>query len=183
VPHKYALFGASGGEGVSCRAVGGANGGASGSFGGGADNGDGGRAGGKADSGRKGANWPVAATKECWVINPGISPKVIVKRIREGSAAVAAADTAAPQEIQAGEPLPGLRPIPAAGRAAAETKTSPLAAAPRSAVSAAAAQGKRKASTGVAEGSQKRKKSSPVKNCLISKYLIMSMHLINVQMY
>jgi hypothetical protein len=129
------------------------------------------------------ANWPVAATKECWVINPGISPKVIVKRIREGSAVVAAAEAATPQEIQAGEPLPGLGPIPAAGRAAAETKTSPLAAAPRSAVSAAAAQGKRKASTGVAEGAQKREKSSPVKNCLISKYLIMSMHLINVQMY
>ncbi len=109
------------------------------------------------------ANGPVAATRECWVINPGISPKVIVKRIREGSAVVAAAEAATPQEIQAGEPLPGLGPIPAAGRAAAETKTSPLAAVPRPAVSAAAAQGKRKASTGVAEGSRKRKKSSPVK--------------------
>jgi hypothetical protein len=51
-----------------------------------------------------------------------------------------------------------------AGQAAAETKTSPLAAVPRPAVLAAAtAQGKRKASTGVAEGSRKKKKSSPVK--------------------
>ncbi len=63
------------------------------------------------------ANGPVAATKECWVINPGIPPKVIVKRIREGSAA--AAEAATPWELQAGEPLPGLGPIPAAGRAAA----------------------------------------------------------------
>jgi hypothetical protein len=30
------------------------------------------------------ASGPVAAEKECWVINPGISPKVIVKRISEG---------------------------------------------------------------------------------------------------
>jgi hypothetical protein len=109
------------------------------------------------------ANGPVAVTKECWVINPGIFPKVIVKRIREGSAVVAAAEAATPQEIQAGEPLPGLGPIPVAGRAAAEIRTSPLAAAPRPAASAAAAQGKRNASTGVAEGSRKRKKSSPVK--------------------
>ncbi len=37
------------------------------------------------------ANGPVAATKECLVINPGISPQVIVRRIREGSAAAKAA--------------------------------------------------------------------------------------------
>jgi hypothetical protein len=42
------------------------------------------------------ANGPVAVTKECWVINPGISPKVIVKRSREGSAVVAAAEAATP---------------------------------------------------------------------------------------
>ncbi len=59
--------------------------------------------------------------------------------------------------------MPGLGPVPAAGRAAAEIKTSPFAAMPRLAVPAAAAQGKRKAGTGVAEGSRKRKKSSPVK--------------------
>jgi hypothetical protein len=107
------------------------------------------------------ANGPVAATKECWVINAGISPKVIVRRIRKGSAAAAEATTS--WELQAGEPLPGLGPILAAGRAAAEIKTPPFAATPRLAVLAVAAQGKRKASTGVAEGSQKRKKSSPVK--------------------
>ncbi len=107
------------------------------------------------------ANGPVAVPKECWVINPGISPKVIVKRIREGSAA--AAEAATSWELQAGEPLPGLGSVPAAGRAAVEIKTSPFAATPRLAVLAAAVQGKRKASTGVAEGSRKRKKSSPVK--------------------
>ncbi len=64
------------------------------------------------------ANGPVAATKECWVMNPVISPKVIVKRIHEGSA-VAAAKAATPQERQAGEPLSKLGRIPAAGRAAA----------------------------------------------------------------
>ncbi len=96
-------------------------------------------------------------------MNPVISPKVIVKRIREGSAVVAAAEAASPQERQAGEPLSERGRIPAAGRAAVELRTSPLAAAPRPAASAGAAQGKRKASSGVAEGSRKRKKSSPVK--------------------
>jgi hypothetical protein len=94
-------------------------------------------------------------------MNPGIAPKVIVKRIREGSAA--AAEAATSWELKAGEPLSEPRLIPAAGRAAAEIRTSPLAATPRLAVPAAAAQGKRKASTGLAEGSRKRKKSSPVK--------------------
>jgi hypothetical protein len=107
------------------------------------------------------ADGPVAAPKECWVMNPGIAPKVIVKRIREGSAA--AAEAATSWELKAGEPLSEPRLIPAAGRAAAEIRTSPLAATPRRAVPAAAAQEKRKASTGLAEGSRKRKKSSPVK--------------------
>jgi hypothetical protein len=107
------------------------------------------------------ADGPVAAPKECWVMNPGIAPKVIVKRIREGSAA--AAEAATSWELKAGEPLSEPRLIPAAGRAAAEIRTSPLAATPRLAVPGAAAQGKRKASTGLAEGSRKRKKSSPVK--------------------
>jgi hypothetical protein len=39
------------------------------------------------------ASGPVAVTKECWVINPGISPKVIVRRIPSGSAAAAEAAT------------------------------------------------------------------------------------------
>ncbi len=61
------------------------------------------------------ANGPVEATKECWVMNPVISPKVIVKRIRDGSAVVAAAEAATSQERQAGEPLSELGRIPAAG--------------------------------------------------------------------
>jgi hypothetical protein len=102
------------------------------------------------------ADGPVAAPKECWVMNPGIAPRVILRRLPSGSAA--AAEAAASWEIRAGEPLPELGPIPAAGRAAAETRTSPMAATPRPAVPAAAASGKRKAGTGVAEGSRKRKK-------------------------
>ncbi len=94
-------------------------------------------------------------------MNPGIAPKVIVRRLPSGSAE--AAEGATSGEIQAGEPLPGLGPIPAAGRVAAEIRTSPIAATLVLAVPATAAQGKRKASTGVAEGSRKRKKSSPVK--------------------
>jgi hypothetical protein len=95
------------------------------------------------------ADGPVAAPKECWVINPGITPKVIVRRIPSGPAAAAGA--AASWEIRAGEPVPELGSIPAAGRAAAETRTSPMAATPRLAVPAAATSGKRKAGTGVAE--------------------------------
>ncbi len=43
------------------------------------------------------ADGPVAGPKECWVINPGIAPKVIVRRIPSGSAA--AAEAAASWEI------------------------------------------------------------------------------------
>jgi uncharacterized protein len=111
------------------------------------------------------ADGPAAAPKECWVMIPGIAPKVIVREIPSGS--VAAAEAATSWEIMAGEPLPELGPIPAAGRAAAEIRTLPIAATLRLAVPAAVAQGKRKASAGVAGGSQKRKKSSPgkVKTC------------------
>jgi hypothetical protein len=99
-------------------------------------------------------------------MNPGIGPKVIVRRISSGPAA--AAEAAAPGKRQAGEPVLGLGLSPAARRAAAETKSSPVAmtskpAAPAAAAPAAAAPGKRKAKAGVTGGSQKRKKSSPVK--------------------
>jgi hypothetical protein len=107
------------------------------------------------------ADGPVAAPKECWVINPRTTPKVIVRRVPSGS--VAAAEAAASWEIRAGEPVPGLGSVPAAGRAAAETRTSPMATTSRLAAPAAAAPGKRKANAGVAGGSQKRKRSSPVK--------------------
>ncbi len=71
------------------------------------------------------ANGPVAASKECWVINPGIGPKVIVRRICNGPAA-AAAEAAASEEKGAGEPVsePGLPP--AARRAAVETESPPV---------------------------------------------------------
>jgi hypothetical protein len=108
------------------------------------------------------ANGPVAASKECWVMNPGIGPKVIVKRISSGPAAVAA-EAAASGERQAGEPVPGLGLSPAARRAAAETKSLPVATTSKPAAPAAAAPGKIKAKAGVTGGSQKRKKSSPVK--------------------
>jgi hypothetical protein len=109
------------------------------------------------------ANVPVAASKECWVLNPGIGPKVIVRRISSGPAA-AAAEAAAIEDKCAGElvPRPGLPP--AARRAAAETESPPTVTAPKPvAPAAAAAPGKRKAKAGVTGGSQKRKKSSPVK--------------------
>ncbi len=62
--------------------------------------------------------------------------------------------------IQAGEPLPGLGSIPAAGRAAADFAHCGDAKAGGASGGGAR---KRKASAGVAEGSRKRKKSSPVK--------------------
>ncbi len=76
---------------------------------------------------------------------------------------VAAAEAATLHERQAGEPLSVLGYAPAAGRVAVESVTSPPAAVPRPAASAAAKQGKRKANAGAAEGSQKKKRSSPVK--------------------
>jgi hypothetical protein len=99
------------------------------------------------------ADGPVAAPKECWVMNPGIAPRVIVRRIPSGSAA--AAEAATSWEIRAGEPLPELGLIPAAGRAAAEIRTSPIAAVPRLAVPAAATQGKRKESASVQKGHER----------------------------
>jgi hypothetical protein len=96
-------------------------------------------------------------------MNTAISPKVIVKKTREGSVVMAVAKAATPREGQAGEPLSELGCTPAARRAAAESVTPPPVAAPGPAVSAVTAQGKRKASTGGAGGSQKRKRSSPVR--------------------
>jgi hypothetical protein len=96
-------------------------------------------------------------------MNSAISPKVIVKKAREGSAVKEVGKAATPQKRQAGEPLSELGCTPAARRAAAESATLPPVAAPGPAASAAAAQGKRKANAGGAGGSQKRKRSSPVK--------------------
>jgi hypothetical protein len=106
---------------------------------------------------------PAAAQGGCWVMNSAISPKVMVKMAREGSAVKAAGKAATPQERQSGEFLSELECTPAVRRAAAKSVTPPPWAAPEPAMPAAAAQGKRKANAGGAGGSQKRKRSSPAK--------------------
>jgi hypothetical protein len=130
------------------------------------------------------ADGPVAGPKECWVINPGITPKVIVRRVPSGSAA---AEAAASWEIRAGEPVPGLGSVPAAGRAAAETRTLPMATTSRLAVPAVAAPGKRKEALVWQEGHKRgrgpHQSKSKICNGVNLEYLIMSMHLINVQVY
>jgi hypothetical protein len=109
------------------------------------------------------ANGPAAASKECWVLDPGVGPKVIMRKLSIGPAA-AAAGTAAAEVKCAGEPVSGPGLPPAARRAAAETESPPMVAASGpEPPTAAAASVKRKAKTGVTGGSQKRKKSSPVK--------------------
>jgi hypothetical protein len=109
------------------------------------------------------ANGPVAASKECWVLNPGVGSKVIVRKLSIGPAAVAA-KTAAAETKCAGEPVPGPELPPVARRAAAETESPPIMTAPGPIPpTAAVVPVKRKAEAGVTGGSQKRKKSSPVK--------------------
>jgi hypothetical protein len=109
------------------------------------------------------ADGPVAASKECWILNPGVVSKVIVKMLSIGPAA-AAAEAAATEGKCAREPMPGPGWPPVARRAAAETESPPVVTAPEPAApTAAAAPVKRKAKAGVTGGSQKRKKSSPVK--------------------
>ncbi len=108
------------------------------------------------------ANGPAAASVECWVLNPAVGPKVILKKDETGPAA-AAGETAAANAEWAGESVPGPGKPPAARQAACEAKDSPVVTAsePRLPM-AAAASVKRKAKAGVTGGSQKRKKSSPV---------------------
>jgi hypothetical protein len=109
------------------------------------------------------ANGPAAASKECWVLNPVVGPKVILSRHSVGPA-TAATGSAAAEVKCAGEPVSGPELPPAARRAAMETESPPIVTAsgpiPPMAVVASV---KRKAKTGVTGGSQKRKKSSPVK--------------------
>jgi hypothetical protein len=109
------------------------------------------------------ANGPSAASKECWVLNPGVGPKVILSRHSVGPA-TAAAGSAAAEVKCAGEPVSGPELPPAARQAAADTR-SPHAVMTSGPIppKAAAASVKRKAKTGVAGGSQRRKKYSPVK--------------------
>jgi hypothetical protein len=107
------------------------------------------------------ANVPAAASKEYWVLNAAVGPKVILKKVVIGPAATAAEAAAASAEW-AGELVPGPEMPPAARQAACEAKGSPVvtASGPRLPM-AAAAPVKRKAKAGVTGGSQKRKKSSP----------------------
>jgi hypothetical protein len=109
------------------------------------------------------ANGPEAASKECWVLNPAVGPKVTLRKISAGPTATAA-EAAAVSVKCAGEPVPGLELPPAARQVARETESLPvvMASEPRP-PTAAAAPVKRKAKAGVAGGSQKRKKSSPAK--------------------
>jgi hypothetical protein len=58
------------------------------------------------------ANGPVAASKECWVMNPGIGPKVKVRKVSSGPAA--AAEATASEDRHAGELVPGSGLPPAA---------------------------------------------------------------------
>jgi hypothetical protein len=109
------------------------------------------------------ANGPAAASKECWVLNPSVGPKVTLRKLSVGLAA-AAAGTATAGVKCAGEPVSVPELSPAARRAAAETKSPPIEAASGPIPpTAAAASVKRKAKNGVTGGSQKRKKSLPVK--------------------
>jgi hypothetical protein len=109
------------------------------------------------------ANGPAAASKECWVLNPAVGPKVTLRKLSVGLTA-AAAETAAASVKCAGEPEPGSEMPPAARRAARETESPPIVMAPGPVPpTAAAAPVKRKAKAGVTGGSQKRRKSSPAK--------------------
>ncbi len=109
------------------------------------------------------ANGPAAASKESWVLNPAVGPKVTLGKISVGPTATAA-ETAAASVKCAGESVPGSELPPAARRAAWETESLPavMASGPIP-PTAAAAPVKRKAKAGVTGGSQKRKKSSPAK--------------------
>ncbi len=103
---------------------------------------------------------PAAVSKECWVLNPAVGPKVILRKVSVGPTATAA-ETAAASVEWAGEPMPESEMTPAARQAASEAECLPVVTAsePRP-PPAVAAPVKRKAKAGVTGGSQKRKKSS-----------------------
>jgi hypothetical protein len=107
------------------------------------------------------ANGPAAASRDCWVLNPAVGPKVILRNFLAGPTATAAEIAAASVEW-AGEPVPESEMPPAARQAASEAEGLPvvMASEPRP-PTAAAAPVKRKAKAGVTGGSQKRKKPSP----------------------
>jgi hypothetical protein len=70
-------------------------------------------------------NGPAAASREYWVLNAAVEPKVILKEVLDGPAAMAA-ETAAAGTEWAGESVPGPGEPPAARRAACETTDSPV---------------------------------------------------------
>jgi hypothetical protein len=104
---------------------------------------------------------PAAASKEYWVLNSAVGPKVILRNFLVGPTATAAGTAAASVEL-AGELVPESETPPAARQAACEAECLPVVTAsePRP-PTAAAAPVKRKAKAGVTGGSKKRKKSSP----------------------
>jgi hypothetical protein len=104
---------------------------------------------------------PAAASKEYWVLNSAVGPKVILRDFLVGPTATAAGAAAASVEWD-GELVPESETPPAARQAACEAECLPVVTAsePRPPM-AAAAPVKRKAKAGVTGGSQKRKKSSP----------------------
>ncbi len=91
---------------------------------------------------------PAAASKEYWVLNSAVRPKVILKKVLVGPTATAAGTAAAGVEW-AGEPVPESETPPAARQAACEAEDSPVvtASGPRP-PKAAAAPVKRKAKAG-----------------------------------
>ncbi len=102
-------------------------------------------------------NGSAAASKEYWVLNSAVGPKVIPRDFLVGPTA---AETAAVSVEWAGEPVPESEMPPAARQAASEAEGLPvvIASEPRPPTAAPV---KRKAKTGVTGGSKKRKKSSP----------------------
>ena len=71
------------------------------------------------------ANGPAAASKECWVLDPVVGPKVKLRKLSVGLAAAAAAETAAAGVKCAEEPVSGPELPPVARRAAMETGSPP----------------------------------------------------------
>ncbi len=104
---------------------------------------------------------PAAASKEYWVLNSAVRPKVILRNFLVGPTATAA-ETAAASVEWAGEPVPESVTPPAARQAACEAECLPVVMTPEPRPPmAAVAPVKRKAKAGLTGGSQKRKKSSP----------------------
>ena len=68
------------------------------------------------------ANGPAAASRECWVLNPVVGPKVNLRKLSVGPAAAVAGSAAARVKC-AGEPMSGPELPPANRRSATETES------------------------------------------------------------